>query len=214
MVEHRFEQGDEAVRRHGLIFVVEVAVVLTEIDWHERRDRWLQRVRRHAPEPGRVVQEDVVIDKTPECRNLRVPRLKQPQDRDLRPRSIFRGEPHDQPLRLCGRKARAGGIEIERQGHGATVDHRLHAMFVWPPAREAAEKIPHPIAVGVKDVRPVAMHANSGHLLVIGVAADVIAPIDDENFLTGCLGKAPRRGSAGEAGADHKPACGILRGMI
>jgi hypothetical protein len=43
-------------------------------------------------------------------------------------------------------------------------------------------------------------------LLVIGVTADVIAPIDDENFLAGCLGKAPRRGSTGEAGANHEQA--------
>ena len=57
----------------------------------------------------------------------------------------------------------------------------------------------------MKDVRPVAVHQDARLVvLVVGVAADMAAPVDQEHAPAGIAGQALGRDAAGEARADDQ----------
>ena len=77
-------------------------------------------------------------------------------------------------------------------------------MFVGSPLGESRQVLEDALAVGVKDVRPVAVHQHAMRIqLVIGVTRNVRTPVDQQHVTAG-IGQFPRDDAAGVAGADNQ----------
>ena len=80
-----------------------------------------------------------------------------------------------------------------------------HAVLIGPPLGELRQVVEHALRVGVEDVRPVAMHQHAGLVeVVVGIAADVVAPVDDQHAPVELAGKPLGQHAAGEAAADDE----------
>ena len=76
-------------------------------------------------------------------------------------------------------------------------------MLVVAPFGETADVVEGALVVGVEDMGAVAMHQDTGLVeLVVHVAADVVALLDDEHLFAATLGQLARRDRARETGAD------------
>ena len=81
-----------------------------------------------------------------------------------------------------------------------------HAVLVGPPLRELRQVLEDLLRVGVEDVRAVLVHQDAGFVVaVVGVAADVGAPVDDQHALVPHVGETLGQDAAGEARADDQP---------
>ena len=77
-------------------------------------------------------------------------------------------------------------------------------MLVARPLGEAGKIVVGALVVGMEDVRPVAVHEHPGLVvLVVHVAGDVRALLDDEHAKTALFGKLPGTDSPGKTGADN-----------
>ena len=85
-------------------------------------------------------------------------------------------------------------------------------MFIRPPLRKAGKEFPHLFAIGVKDVRAIAVHQHAMCIqLIKGIAANVRAAVNQVDLVAGiCQGAG--NGAAGEAGAGDE--CGCLIHLI
>jgi hypothetical protein len=82
-------------------------------------------------------------------------------------------------------------------------------MLVGPPFGELREVIDDGVAVRVEDVRAVFVIEDPGLvLLVIGIAADVVSPVDQQDPRAALAGEAFGKDRAGEAGADNQVVVG------
>ena len=62
------------------------------------------------------------------------------------------------------------------------------------------------LGVGVEDMRAVLVDQEPGFVVaVVGVAADMRAPVDDEDALAALARETLRENAAGKAGADDQP---------
>ncbi len=83
-------------------------------------------------------------------------------------------------------------------------------MFVGPPLGESRQVLEDALAVGVKDVRPVAVHQHAMRVIfVIGVARNVRPSVDQQHATAG-IGQFPGDDAAGVAGADDED--GLVHG--
>ena len=100
---------------------------------------------------------------------------------------------------------RVDRVEVDRDGHELAVHAREHAVLVGPPRGEAREVVEDALRVRVEDVRPVAVDEQAVVVVVVvRVAGDVRALVDDEHALAE-LGREPfGEDGAGEAGADDE----------
>jgi hypothetical protein len=81
-----------------------------------------------------------------------------------------------------------------------------HPVLVEAPFRELGEVIEDRLRVGVEDVRAVLVHQDAGFVVaIVGVAADMVAPVDHENPLVALAREAFCQNAACEAGADDQP---------
>src|SRR5208337_4956139 len=95
-------------------------------------------------------------------------------------------------------------VAVDGEGKQLALDLAENTMLVRHPLRKAGKILEDRLAVGVEDVRPVAMDQHPGCVvLVVGVAANVIALVYNDDEM-------PRRGqslgndTAGEAGANDQ----------
>ena len=117
-------------------------------------------------------------------------------------RSKNAGSSNDVRLRPYSRLI---GLEIDRNGQQLAVDRRLNAMLILPPLGEARQILEHIAAVGVKDVGPVLVHEHARIVvMVVRIAADVVALVDDEHRLAGVCCETLCHDAACESGSDNE----------
>ena len=78
-------------------------------------------------------------------------------------------------------------------------------MLVRPPLGELRQIVDDLLAVGVEDVRPVLVIQDAGLVrLVIGIAADMRPPVDQQHPRAVLAGQALGKNRAGKAGPDDE----------
>jgi hypothetical protein len=78
-------------------------------------------------------------------------------------------------------------------------------VLILSPLGEPGQVLEHLAAVGMEDVRPVLMNEHTSVVIVVeGVAPDVIAFVDDQNFFAGIVRQPLRHDAAGEAGSNDE----------
>src|SRR4051794_29755362 len=79
-------------------------------------------------------------------------------------------------------------------------------MLVRSPVGELRQIIEDGLAVRMENVRPVLVDQHAGHIMpVVGVAADMRAPIDEQHLVLALTCQPLGDDTAGEPGADHEP---------
>ncbi len=80
-----------------------------------------------------------------------------------------------------------------------------HAVLVGAPLGELGQVVEDALRVGVEDVRAVRVDQDAVVVVVVvGIAADVGAPVDEQDLLAGLRGQALGQHAAGEAGPDDQ----------
>ena len=97
-------------------------------------------------------------------------------------------------------------VEIDRDRHLHAVHFRQHPVLVEAPFGEAREMVEDLLRVGVEDMRTVLVDQQPVVVItVIGVAADMVAAVDEKNALVALARKTLRQNAARKAGADNQP---------
>ena len=115
-------------------------------------------------------------------------------------------------LRGQGRpEHRIDRIEVHRQGHEAPVfEDGTDPVDIRDPLAKAAQPIHDTRVLGVEEVGPVAVHPDAVLIHEVeSVAGDVVALVDDVDFIAG-LGQLPGVNGSRETRADHEN--GVLFG--
>ena len=116
----------------------------------------------------------------------------------------------DQRPRLVRGEVPAEELRHQAQAHrelvGLPVVHREDPVLVAGEVGELPDVVPHPLVGGVEQVRAVFVHLDTGLRLGlgVGVAADVRAPLDDQDPLAELGGHALGDRQAEESGADDE----------
>ena len=214
MAEHRLEQARVAVHGHALVGVLEVAVVPGDEHGHPRRHRRVHFLGGEAPLLLGVVEEHVLVHEVGHFRQFRI--LLGPQLVDGHLPLVAEGgdELLNEAGGLLGAEGDLHGVLVEGHGHVGAEPIGEHLVLVTRPFREAGQVIVGLLAVGVEDVRPIAVHEDAGLvILVVGVAGDVIALLDDEHAQPPLLGQLAGGHGTGESGADdHRVKVGDVDG--
>ena len=94
---------------------------------------------------------------------------------------------------------------VDRDRHQLPAHQGPHAMLVRPPLGELRQIVHDLLAVGVEDVRAVFVVEDAGLVgLVIGVAADVRAPVDQQHARAVLARQALGKNGAGKPGSDDQ----------
>ena len=207
VIQHPLEQGRITVGGHGLITVGEIAVVAADRDRHPACNRRIQRLRLQPPLFAGVVGEDLVEHIVAEETQVGVRSLLH-QGRDTGTGAEAEGldQPLRQPLGHSRREQQAQRVEVERHGHQAAVHMAAHPVEIGPPVGEPAQVVEDAPAVGVEDVRPVGVDQPPSLVApIMGVAACMVASVDDQHRLIQFARQLFRHRRPGEAGADDQP---------
>ena len=189
-----------------LVRVSEIAVVPSDSYRHAPAHGGVQLLRRQPPLLHRVPGKHLLVDEIRQQMQVFILGLAQLEDGHIR----VEPEGGDQLLldasRHRAREERMQRIEVERHRDFRTVHHCLHPVHERMPLGETAQIVPHLLAVGVKHVRSVLMngHSRFGIFLIVDIAADVGALVNDEHGLTELGGDTLRHDHAGQAAAYHK----------
>ena len=203
-LEHALEQRRVALGRHALVGVLEVAVVARDEHGHARRHRRVDLLGSEPPLLLRVIKEHVSVHELGDLGELRIVLLAQLGDGDL----ALVAERVDELLREVRGALLSEGylhrVLVERHGQVGAVPIGQHLVLVVAPLGEAAHVVEGALVVRVEDVRPVAVHEHAGLVeLVVHVAADMGALLDDEHARASALGQFARGHGAGEPAAHH-----------
>ena len=92
---------------------------------------------------------------------------------------------------------------VEGHRHERAVDVREHLVLVVRPLREAREELVHALAKGVVDMRAVLVDEDAVLVhVVVRVACDVVAALEDRDAEAGALGHAAGAHGTGVARSD------------
>ena len=92
------------------------------------------------------------------------------------------------------------------------IHHAQYPMFIRPPFRKAGKEFPHLFAIGVKDMRAIAVYLHAMCIqLIKGIAANVWTAVNQVDLVAG-IGQSAGNGTAGEACAGDE--CGCLIHLI
>src|SRR5438132_6800580 len=81
-------------------------------------------------------------------------------------------------------------VQVDWHRNQLAVNLRKDSVLIRTPAGEERQILEHLARVRVEDVRPVLVDEHASIVVaVIGVAPDMIAPVDDQNFLVCLAGK-------------------------
>ena len=80
--------------------------------------------------------------------------------------------------------------DVDGHGHVASVHQSQYLVLIAVPAAEAVHIAPHPLIVGVEDVRPIFVHQNSGLSvnIVVTVTSNVISLVYDQHCMVQVVG--------------------------
>jgi hypothetical protein len=175
---HACDHRAEAVRGHGLKRIGEIAVVVVRARGDASAHGRIEFGGIEPPLLARVAAEEEFVQFAS----------------DAREDQLFGTVDEAAWNRARPKKSlQAGGIEIEavetvdrravdRHRQQPVAHTREHAVLVGTPGRELTQVRDHGGGVGVKDVRAVPMVAQTvGADWVVAVAADVIAPVDEQD---------------------------------
>ena len=102
------------------------------------------------------------------------------------------------------------GAVVERDGHEGAVDVRQDLVLVVGPLGEAREELVHALVHGVVDVRAVLVHEDARLvLIVVGVAGDVVAALEDGDLHAAGLGQTAGADAPGVSAADEGYGAGL-----
>ena len=216
MVEHALEEGRVPLGGHPLEGGSrEVAVVVAHKDGHAARDGGVDLVGRLTPLLHRVVKEDVLKDVVGDLHELGVVLLAKLHDRHLLVLSEGGNELLVEALALLLAKGELEGAVVERDRHERAVDVRKDLVLVVGPLGEAREELVHALVHGVVDVWAVLVDEDSGIVnVVVGVAGDVVATLEDADLEPAGLGQAARADGTSVARADNDGVIGVGRETI
>jgi hypothetical protein len=202
MVQHALEHLRIAFERHRLELVRKISIVAVRAGGHPRRDCGFEFGRVEAPLLAGVVAEELLVEIAPHARD----------DHVFRGADLVAGlgalrEPR---FELLARQREAveavDRVEIDRYRQEHAVDLRQDAMLVGPPARELRQIVEDRLRVRVEDVRTIGVHQDARRVEpVMRIAADMVAPIDQEHPLAPLTRDAFSQDAAGEAGTDDQP---------
>ena len=204
MLEHVLEERGVALGRHALEGRArEVAVVVAHEDGHAAGDRRVDLVGRLAPLLHRVVEEDVLKDVVGDLDELGVVLLAKLHDGDLLVLAEGGHKLLVEALALLLAEGELEGAVVEGHRHERAVDVGEHLVLVVGPLGEAREELVHALAHGVVDVRAVLVHEDARLVVVVvRVARDVVAPLEDGDLEPAGLRKAACAHGAGIPRAD------------
>lgn len=200
VIEDRRHDLGVAVSGHGLVRVVEVAVVVVEPDREPFEDRRGQLGGVEAPLfTGVALEERLVEFASDELEGL-----------FLEVRGLVDGVVGafgDEGLGLVGTERRleegVDGHQVDRQRIDPPADGRLDLVVERDHVAVGVDVVPHPFVVGVEDVWAVPVDEDAaGGLVALGVAVagDVVAAVVDDDVVTG-LGELSADHCAGEPGS-------------
>ena len=179
IVDHAFHPLGVAVRGQTLPRVLEIAVVVVEAHRQTLDDRRGQLGRIGLPLLARVVLDERLVQGTADELDalvVEVPRIGAGQLARLL---------CDKLLRLGRRVTRVeeliDGAQVDRQRIHLAVMRGIHPVHVVGERRETIHVIPHTPVGRVEQVRPVLVDLRARLLIEVrvGVAADVVAHVDD-----------------------------------
>ena len=204
VAEQVLEQARVAIDRHPLEGVLEVAVVPGDEHGHARGHRGIHFLGSEAPLLLGIVEEHVLVDEVRHLLKLRILLGAQLVDGDLALVAEGVDELLDEPGRLLVAEGNFHRVLVEGHGHVGAIPIGKHPVLVARPLGEAGKIVVGALIVGMEDVRPVAVHEHPGLVvLVVHVAGDVRALLDDEHAKTALFGKLPGTDSPGKTGADN-----------
>ena len=206
VIEDAAEHRRIALRRHRLVAILEIAAVAAGIDRHARRHLRIELLGRKLPLLDRVVLEHLLVDILGQELQLVVLAAAQLQDRHLLAEAVHLDQLARDRIGQVRREGALDRIEVERQRQRIAFHHPQHAMVIGPPAGEAREVAPHLLAVGVEDVGAILVHQDAVAAgVIVGVARDMVAPVDQQHALAELARDPLRHDCAGEPRANDQP---------
>ena len=206
MREDAFEHRGVTCARHLLELVAEIAVVIGDVHRHACGNGGRKFFRRQSPLLRRVAIEDGLVDELGKPAELFALRSAHFQDRNARLHSVGVDEEGGETLCLRRRKEDRERGQVEGDREEPPIDRADDAMLVRSPLGEMREIGDDFLRIGVEDVRAVAVAEHAVVVAgVVGIAGDVVAPIDDEHLCVALAGEALRQDRTGEAGANDEP---------
>ena len=204
MVEQALEELGVALGRHALVGDArEVALVIAHEDRHAAGDGGVDLVGRGAPLLHRVVEEHVLVDVVGDLLQVGVVLLAQLENGNLLVLTKGLDELAVEGLAALLAKGELEALVVERDRHESAVDVGEHLVLVVGPLGEAGEELVDAVALGVVDVRTVLVDQDARVVdVVIGVARDVVATLDDGDAEAAGLGKAACADGASVTGTD------------
>ena len=192
MVEHVLEELGVTLGGHALVLCRgEVAIVVANKDGHASGNRRVNLVGGLAPLLHGVVEKDVLIDVVGDLGELGVVLLAQLHDGDLLVLTEGRHELLVERLSPLVAKGELERSVVEGDRHERAVDIGQNLVLVASPLSEAREVLVHAVVHGVVDVWTVLVHQDARIIhVVVGIAANVVASLDDGNLHAARLGKA------------------------
>ena len=203
VVNHALHPLGVAVRGQALPRVLEVAVVVVKAHGQALDDGGRQLGRVGLPLLAGVVLDERLIQGAADELNalvVQVGRIGAGQLARL---------PGDKLLRLGRRVMRmeelVDGAQVDRQRIDLAVMRGIHAVHIVREARETIDVVPHTLIGRVEQVRAILVDLRAGLLIHIrvGVAADVVADVDDVHAGTRMLHRLLRHRQAEQARADN-----------
>ena len=202
VVSHLGEPGGVAVDRQPLVGVAEPAVLERVADREPGDDVRAQLGRVGLPLLGRVALDERLVERAADQADRLL----------LEVGGVLGGDLAGLLLDQRTRLVRGVGLpeelvdqaEVHRQREDLALVLAEDPVLVVGEGGEPVDVLPDPLVGGVEEVRAVLVHLDSrgGFLLGVGVAAQVVAPLDHEHLQPQLAGAALRDGEAEEAGAD------------
>ena len=208
--EDPLEHRGVALGGHLLEPVGEVAVVVVGSRRHPRRDRRVQLRRVALPVLPRVAAEELLVQLAPDLRDDDI--LARPHLLDrlgaivVERRDLLVGLERE-VVELVDRRA------VDRDRQELAVHARHDPVLVGPPVRELRQVFDGLGVLRVEDVRAVAMDEHAVLVVVVvGVAGNVVAPVDHQHPLVALRGEPLGDHRPGVAGADDEHVEGLSVG--
>ena len=175
VIQHALEHSGVAMQRHGLEGVGEIAVI--RIGTHRNACRYtrLELRRFHAPLLARVVQKEFFIQIAPHGieHHILAAAHRLAWFTDTLKKRCSTGFVQIQAIQQIER------VAVNREGILPAIHHTQHTVFVRTPFGKAGKKFPHLFAIGVKDMRPIAVYQHAMCIrLIKGIAANMRAAVN------------------------------------
>ena len=204
MVQQVLEERREGARRHDLIGIVEISLIVGEPQGDPLQDAGVDLAGRHAPLLGGVRGVVVLEEKLRVAPDVRVGVPQHLRHRGELPAGERLGQLAFERLRLLGRIEGVDGGEVEGRGGVLSAPYGAAGELVRLPRLVAAHEVVELLFLGVEGVGAVLLHQEPVLVhVVIHIPADVVPALPDDDLLPS-LRQFPRDHRAGQAAAYHQ----------